>query len=71
MIDVSDVATYEDRTPACAFDPLTGLVRIVVFLEIRDEHMRTFAGKRDRHGAPDSRVAPVIKTEQPEDRSDP
>src|SRR3546814_8688165 len=57
MVGAADVAGNEHRLAPRLLDPARGLLCIVVFTEISDEHVCTFAGVSDRHCAADAAVA--------------
>jgi hypothetical protein len=49
MPGIADVSRNEERTPASPFDPFTALSGVVVFFEIRDEHVGAFPSEGDSH----------------------
>jgi hypothetical protein len=49
MPGIADVSRNEERAPASPFDPFTGLPGVVMFFEIRDEHVGAFASESDSH----------------------
>src|SRR4051812_39288144 len=50
MILVGDVATHQDGAPASRLNPVTGFLRVLVFLQISDQNVCSLSRKRDRNG---------------------
>ena len=56
---VGEVSGHERRVAARLLDPARGLGRVVVLVEICDEHVRALAREGDRDGAADAASPPV------------
>jgi hypothetical protein len=54
MPGVADISRDKERAPASPFDPITGLSGIVVFFEIREEHVGAFPSESDSHSTPNT-----------------
>jgi hypothetical protein len=52
---VGQVARHEHRLAAGLLYPAGGLPRVVVLVEVGDEHVGAFPGERDGHGPADAR----------------
>jgi hypothetical protein len=53
---IGHVVGHQHRLAACLLDPLAGLFRVVVLIEVRDQHVGAFAGEPDGHGPADAAV---------------
>ena len=62
---VLQIARDRDRPTSRGHDQPQGFGRVVTFAAIRNEHVRTFAGEGDGHGATDPLSAPLIKARRP------
>jgi hypothetical protein len=56
MLGILDIAGDEDTGAACFFHQPPGLARVLVFIEVGDEHVGAFARKSESDGAADATV---------------
>src|SRR3954447_16501503 len=52
-----DITADQHRPAASFLDPTCGVLGVIIFAEVGDHHVGTFAGKSDGHSAADSRIA--------------
>jgi hypothetical protein len=57
MLGILDIAGDEDTGGSCFFHQPPGFARVLVFIEVGDEHVGAFARKSESDGAADATVA--------------
>ena len=57
---IRNIPRHQDRAAAGLFNPVLGLLRVIVLLQIGDQDIGTLARESDRHGSADPESAPVM-----------